>query len=69
MTQQDFEWLTENRNILYVSTRMDREKGQMIFDIYNRLSPKPMNYTTCGSCIRTVINLLKQEYEKLKNNL
>jgi hypothetical protein len=69
MTQQDFEWLTENRNIMYVSTRMTREQGQMIFDIYNRIQPKRMEFTTCGSCVRTVINYLKQEYEKYTNNL
>ena len=64
MTQQDYNWLLENRHILYSSIRMTPQQGAMIFTIYNRISPKYMAYTTCGSCVRTVINLLKQEFEK-----
>jgi hypothetical protein len=64
MTQLDHQWLSENRALLYNSTRMTLQQGHMIFQIYNRLAPKPMNYTTCGSCVRTVISLLKQEFEK-----
>lgn len=63
MTQEDYLWLVENRALLYNSTRMTQLQGHMIFAIYNRLAPKPMNYTTCGSCVRTVISLLRQQYE------
>ena len=64
MTQEDYAWVLENRTLLYNSVRMTKEQGYKIFEIYNRLAPKPMNYTTCGSCVRTVISLLKQEFEK-----
>ena len=66
MTQQDHQWLSENRTLLYNSIRMTREQGYKIFDIYNNISPKPMSYTSCGSCVRTVVNLLRQEFEKYK---
>jgi hypothetical protein len=69
MTHEDWTWISQNRTILYSSLRMTKEQGQKIFEIYNRLSPKRMEFTTCGSCVRTVINLLKQEYEKYTNNL
>ena len=64
MTDTDHQWLLDNRTIMYSSIRMTREQGQKIFEIYNRISPKPMNYTTCGSCVRTVVSLLRQEFEK-----
>ena len=66
MTEEDYNWLLQRRAFLYNSTRMTREEGQKIFEIYNRISPKQMNYTTCGSCVRTVIGLLRQEFEKYK---
>jgi len=66
MTQEDYQWLLERRAFLYNSIRMTREEGQKIFEIYNRIAPKPMAYTTCGSCIRTVVSLLRQEFEKYK---
>jgi len=66
MTQQDYNWLSENKTILYNSIRMTREQGYKIFDIYNTISPKQMNYTSCGSCVRTVVSLLRQEFEKYK---
>jgi hypothetical protein len=64
MTQEDYNWLLANRTLMYSSIRMTPIQGAMIFAIYNRISPKPMNYTTCGSCVRNVVNLLKQEFEK-----
>lgn len=64
MTEQDYQWLLDNRAIMYSSTRMTPEQGHRIFVIYNAIAPTRMNYTTCGSCVRTVINLLKQEFEK-----
>ena len=64
MTQEDYDWLLANRTIMYSSIRMTTEQGHKLFQIYNRLSPKHMAYTTCGSCVRTVVNLLKQEFEK-----
>jgi len=69
MTQEDYNWLLANRTIMYSSIRMTPEQGHKLFEIYNRIAPKHMAYTTCGSCVRTVINLLKQEYEKITNNL
>lgn len=69
MTEQDYQWLTENRAIMYSSTRMTPAQAQMMFTIYNKLAEKPMAYTTCGSCVRTVIGLLKQNYEKYTNQL
>jgi len=66
MTQEDYQWLLERRAFLYNSIRMTREEGQKIFEIYNRIQPKPMAYTTCGSCVRTVVSLLRQEFEKYK---
>jgi len=66
MTEEDYQWILQRKSFLYNSTRMTREEGQKIFEIYNRISPKQMNYTTCGSCVRTVIGLLKQEFEKYK---
>jgi hypothetical protein len=69
MTEQDYLWLVDNRALLYNSTRMTPQQGAMIFTIYNKLSPKYMAYTTCGSCIRTVISLLRQEYEKYQTKL
>ena len=64
MTQEDYDWLLERKHFLYSSARMTRDEGQKIFEIYNRISPKRMNYTTCGSCVRTVLGLLRQEFEK-----
>jgi len=64
MTDTDYQWLLANRALMYSSTRMTPQQGHMIFDIYNRLSPKKMSYTTCGSCVRTVVSLLRQEFEK-----
>ena len=64
MTQEDYDWLLANRTIMYSSIRMTTEQGHKLFQIYNRIAPKPMNYTTCGSCVRSVVNLLKQEFEK-----
>ena len=66
MTEEDYQWILQRKSFLYNSTRMTREEGQKIFEIYNRISPKQMNYTTCGSCVRTVIGLLRQEFEKYK---
>ena len=66
MTPQNYQWLLENKTILYNSIRMTREQGYKIFDIYNTISPKQMNYTSCGSCVRTVVSLLRQEFEKYK---
>ena len=66
MTQQDYNWLSENKTILYNSIRMTREQGYKLFEIYNTISPKQMNYTSCGSCVRTVVSLLRQEFEKYK---
>ena len=66
MTEEDYNWLLQRRAFLYNSTRMTREEGYKIFEIYNRISPKQMNYTTCGSRVRTVISLLRQEFEKYK---
>ena len=64
MTQEDYDWLLANRTIMYSSIRMTTEQGHKLFQIYNRIAPKPMAYTTCGSCVRSVVNLLKQEFEK-----
>ena len=66
MTQQDYQWSLDNRTIMYSSIRMTREQGYKIFDIYNTISPKPMSHTSCGSCVRTVVSLLRQEFEKYK---
>ena len=64
MTQQDYNWLLENKTILYNSIRMTREQSYKLFEIYNTISPKPMSHTSCGSCVRTVVSLLRQEFEK-----
>lgn len=64
MTQEDYNWLLENRQLLYNSIRMTREQSYKIFEIYNQIAPKKMNPTSCGSCVRNVIKLLKQEFEK-----
>ena len=64
MNHQDYSWLLQNRQLLYSSIRMTKEQGYKIFEIYNKISPKIMNYTTCGSCVRSVIRLLRHEFEK-----
>ena len=63
MNDIDYNWLLANRALMYASTKMTREQGHKIFEIYNKISQKPMNYTTCGSCVRSVIRLLRQEFE------
>jgi len=64
MTPEDYSWLLENRTLLYNSIRMTTEQGHKCFELYNKIAPTPMNYTTCGSCVRTVVGLLRQEFEK-----
>jgi hypothetical protein len=64
MTQENYEWLLENKTLLYNSIRMTKDQSLKIFEIYNTLVSIPMKYTTCNSCVRTVIRLLKQEFEK-----
>jgi hypothetical protein len=64
MTQEDYNWLLANRTLMYSSIRTTPEQGHKIFEIYNKIAPKPLAYTTCGSCVRNVVNLLKQEFEK-----
>ena len=69
MTDQDYQWLLANRALMYASTKTTREQGHRLFEIYNKISPKKMAYTTCGSCVRTVISLLRQEFEKYNQQL
>ena len=63
LTEEDKTWLDNNKSLLYVSTRMTTEQSTNVFRIYSYLSGKLKKPTTCGNCVRTVINLIKNKYE------
>ena len=64
MTQEDRQWLTEHKNILYVSTKMTSEELHKLYEIHNRLTGQLKRPNGCGSCLRGTINIIKMHYEK-----
>ena len=61
---EDRQWLDENRNMLYVSTRITKEDGIRLYDIYNSLTGLNKTPNGCGSCMRNTINTIKKAYEE-----
>lgn len=63
LIEEDKIWLDNNRNILYVSTRMTPEQSTNLFRIYSYLDGKVHKPTGCGRCLRNAIALTKHRYE------
>lgn len=61
---EDKQWLDENRNMLYVSTRITKEDGVRLYDIYNSITGEKKTPNGCGSCMRNTINTIKKAYEE-----
>ena len=64
MNPQDYNWLLEHKNFLYVSTHFTKEEKQHLYDIYNRLTGENKKPNGCGRCVRTTINLIKHYFER-----
>ena len=64
MNPQDYNWLLERKNFMYVSTRITKEDKQTMYDIYNRLTGEKKKPNSCGRCFRTTINLIKHYFER-----
>lgn len=64
MNEQDYNWLLERKNFMYVSTKISKEDKQEIYNIYNRLTGEKKKPNGCGRCMRTVTNLIKHYFER-----
>ncbi len=64
MNSEDYNWLLEHKNFLYVSTRIEKEDKQTMYDIYNRLTGEKKKPNGCGRCFRTTIQLLTHYFER-----
>ena len=66
MIKTDYDWLDANRQLLGNVT-MTRDKLQILFDMYNRITGDNKPTTSCGRCVLNVKKRLKFEYEKQRS--
>ena len=68
MTQEQQQWVTENRILLTTSRRYSPAELQDIFNLYNSLTGERKKTTSCGRCIENVKKRILFEYDKAKDN-
>ena len=64
MNPEDYNWLLERKNFLYISTKISKEDKQTMYDIYNRLTGEKKKPNGCGRCFRTTIKLITHYFER-----
>lgn len=65
MTQEHFEWVRDNLNILTMNGRgYNAEQTKQIFGIYNAITGEAKKPTSCGRCTSTTIRIILNEYNK-----
>ena len=67
MTQEHYQWLDANRQVLG-NIRMTPEQQQMVFEIYNTITGENKPITSCGRCVMNIKKTLKFYYEKQRSN-
>ncbi len=66
MTRKDYEWVDANRQLLG-NVSMTRDKLEIMFDMYNRITGDNKPTTSCGRCVLNVKKRIRTEYEKQRN--
>jgi len=69
LTEVQYNWLDNKKNMFYVSTRLEPGDQIMIYGIYNHITSENKRPNGCGSCLRSTLNVVKQAYEKYKQTL
>ena len=67
MTNEDYEWLSQNLNLLG-NVRASAEDHARLFSIYNSITGESKPITSCGRCVLNVKKRLKFEYEKQRSH-
>jgi len=67
MTQEDIDWVRANEILFRVNHTITPEQRQTIFNIYNRITGENKKTTSCGRCVRSVLNLVYFTYKKTIN--
>ena len=63
LTDAHYAWLTEKKNLLYVSTKLEPGDIQILYGIYNQVTGENKRPNGCGSCLRATISQLRQAFE------
>lgn len=66
MKDKDYNWLTNNLNILG-NVKATRDQLQRMFDIYNDITKENKRTTQCGRCVYNIKKRLLVEYEKISS--
>ncbi len=66
MTNEDYTWLTQNKQLLG-NVGMTKQQAKQVFNIYNRITGENKPQTSCGRCVLNIKKRLRHEYEIIHN--
>ena len=69
MTQEDFNWVQQNYNLVAKPSRLNKEESLKLFTIFNSLTGENRRVTSCGRCVELVKKTILHEYNKKINEL